>query len=991
MKASQSRIWLLLVVAIFATGAGRYGSTVTGEATATTTTTETTPPSVLALQQQSGVKEKQNSATSSKSSSYDYIIVGGGLAGCLLAERLSQNADKTVLLLEAGGDDSKKWSMRIPASGWMMMRLGQSDWKYESSGEQACHGRNIVLRRGKTLGGSSCTFDCLCHRGSAMDYDQWNVPGWSSADVLPFFKAIEGLEETTTTAAELGLSSEFHGKAGDWTLEHVRYQNPLSKRFLEVAEAAGLGSNNDFNDWSRPQDGAGRFHVSQRNGERCSGALAFLEKARKRSNLTIQPRAIVRKIEFDETKTATDVVYNRVGDDTYHQFSAALATGGEVILTAGPIGSPQILMCSGVGPARHLRTMGIPIVHDNPNVGDNLQDHPAAFVSFESQEKGVSITSKLFKFGMPNPFPFLQWVFRKKGPLTSAGWDHGAFVRVSQGTLLPDLQLRFLADKAVRPDGKIFQSATSVDDGYTFQSVAIRSKSKGRVRLASSNSHTRPIIDLGYLSNPCDVATLREGIKLARVLGRRPEWREFLGREVYPGPEIQTDDQIDEYIRNTVHSTNALTGTCRMGLGADAVVSPDLELLGVNSVRVADSSVVPFILGGQIATPTVMIAERAAHLVRNPTRQDANPSSDGESSPVDSPQLSEISTRIAMRGGFLAKATLGSLKGGTLLNSRTRRRHTTFPLAISNTDEEKGKPLPNLSDQDQPPLWSEMLRRFQGDFDNYDQVVQDRKQGKLPREGGGHENIHCTLVPVEKNTRLAAFYFDGQPQAIYRFRYYVLEPVGASVQDEASAMDIVTAVDTMLFTLHPELEKQLRLASMAPTEWPRIFRDFSVQGEDKPVPKTSILENCEVRWSYNLDPQQHSYVPESHASPGDGIHAVMVHGEALVESQMMPGRQILIRDQLSLWPDELWIHDRGLDPISMAFIYGNQDGVPYRLKRVCNFESADELPVKRICIGHDLKWTLGPEYRTEALYDAKLEGMDGPSRNANVQRPPKED
>lgn len=407
-------------------------------------------------------------------------------------------------------------------------------------------------------------------------------------------------------------------------MAEVRYQNPLSLTFLKVGEAAGLGTNADFNDWSRPQDGVGRFQVSQLNGERCSGASAFLHKAMKRPNVTVRTGTMVRRINFDVTKTAESVTYDLVGDDSYTSFHARLNPQGEVLLTAGAIASPQILMASGIGPAKHLRSHGIPVVMENPHVGDNLQDHPAAVVSFKTPAKGVSVTSKLRILGglYTNPWPVLQWLFFKSGLLTSVGCDHGAFVRTTPLAPQPDLQLRFIPARALGPDGMTtytqFRNTRRVEDGYTIQSVAIRAKSKGRIRLASSNTHVKPIIDGGYLSNPEDVATLREGIKLARTLCNRPEWGDYLGQEVFPGAHVQTDAQIDEYIRSSVHTANALTGTCKMGTGKDAVVGPDLCVLGVRGLRVCDSSVIPRIPGGQTATPTVMIADRAAHFITHP-------------------------------------------------------------------------------------------------------------------------------------------------------------------------------------------------------------------------------------------------------------------------------------------------------------------------------------------------------------------------------------
>jgi fatty acid photodecarboxylase len=295
--------------------------------------------------------------------------------------------------------------------------------------------------------------------------------------------------------------------------------------------------------------------------------------------------------------------------------------GGEVVLTGGALASPQLLMISGIGPAEHLRSLSIPVVYDNPNVGENLQDHPAAVVSFSTPQKGISITSKLRMFGFPNPLPILKWILFKTGVATTVGCDHGAFVKTTLSATQADLQIRFIAARALDPDGMksyiMWRHTTTHMDGYTLQSVAIRAKSKGRVRLASSNSHVKPMIDGGYLSNPDDLATLREGIKLGRELGNRPEWGEHLGEEIFPGISVQSDNEIEEYIKNTVHTANALVGTCKMGVGLDSVVDPDLKVLGVKGLRVADASIIPIIPGGQTGTPTVMIAVRAAEMLLN--------------------------------------------------------------------------------------------------------------------------------------------------------------------------------------------------------------------------------------------------------------------------------------------------------------------------------------------------------------------------------------
>lgn len=271
-------------------------------------------------------------------------------------------------------------------------------------------------------------------------------------------------------------------------------------------------------------------------------------------------------------------------------------------------------------------------------------------------------------------------------------------------------------------------------------------------------------------------------------------------------------------------------------------------------------------------------------------------------------------------------------------------------------------------------LWNTLLDRFHGDFDNYQQVYQDRQEGMLPKEGGGHEHIHCTLIPVAENARLAAFYFDGMPQAIFRFRYYHLQPVYDD-DDDDSDDDNQVAVDTTLYTLHPQLEAQLRSKSTEPLLWPGLFRSFTEINQNESA--TVLLPNCEVRWSFQMDPIQHAYAASYTLSKEKeaGIHAIMVQGQAIVDSQMAPGTKILIQDQLSLWSDEFWIHDRGYDPNDLnKFIYGNQRGVPYRLDRVTRITNN-----QRVVISEDLQWTLGPAFRTDAVYKEKLDAVGGPS------------
>ena len=308
---------------------------------------------------------------------------------------------------------------------------------------------------------------------------------------------------------------------------------------------------------------------------------------------------------------------------------------------------------------------------------------------------------------------------------------------------------------------------------------------------------------------------------------------------------------------------------------------------------------------------------------------------------------------------------------------RSRTTAADFPLFASNVQILQANDY-SVSSSSSPTgsisLWDELLERFQGDFDNYRQVVQDREKGLLPREGGGHEHIHCCIVPVTSNTRLAAFYFDGMPGAIFRFRYYKLVKHNE------------TAVDTVLYTLNTELEAQLRRTS-DPGRWPDIFHSFQNSLERQlttnqtEAAATKLLPRCDVRWSFTRDPVQHAYVEtEAHRADDDAIHAVMVYGPATLESQMLPGQQILVKDQLSLWRNEFWIHDRGYNPDTMSFIYGNQRGVPYAMERVTQWRSpTDTSSRRRRVVRSDLIWTLGPDHRSEQVYEQRMAAIGGAS------------
>jgi len=553
---------------------------------------------------------------------YDFIIVGGGTAGCVLANRLTAGTKKRVLVLEAGRSDYDSKLVRIPAG---ILRLFKSvyDWNFTTVNETATSGRGIFLARGKMLGGSSNLNVLLYNRGNAEDYDRWETEfrckGWNSSDVLPHFLRSEddqiGFHKT---------DPKHHASGGDWSVDHVRYQNPLSKTFLEACGQAGYKANDDFNRWDRSQEGYGRFAVSQRNGTRCDAATAMLEPALADSkrDLKVLTGTLVKQIIFDDKTQTTGVKFSVKGFDHV----ARLNAGGEVVLSAGAIQSPQVLMLSGIGPKAHLKEHGIQVVADLPGVGENLQDHPAAVVSYEcpASQKGISVTSKLKISGtaIPDPRPMLQWLFTKSGPLTSTGCDHGGFFRTPAAVgKSPDLQMRFLAARAVTADGMgtftAFKKTTNHPDGFSLQSIATRPMSRGRVLLTSADAAKKPAIEGNYLTNKHDVATLREGLKMARQIAQQPAFKDYLSHEVFPGAHVKTDAELDAYIADSVHTANALVGTCRMGEVTDpqTVCDASMRVKGVKGLRICDASVAPALPGGQSGACVVMIAERAADMM----------------------------------------------------------------------------------------------------------------------------------------------------------------------------------------------------------------------------------------------------------------------------------------------------------------------------------------------------------------------------------------
>jgi choline dehydrogenase-like flavoprotein len=518
----------------------------------------------------------------------DYVIVGAGSAGCTLAARLTEDPSVSVTLVEAGGK-GRHPNISIPAAFANQFRT-KLDWDYNTEPEPHCEGRSLYIPRGKGLGGSSSMNAMLYVRGRPLDYDLWareGCEGWDWEDVRPYFLKAENNERG---------ASEHHAVGGPLNVADERSPRRLTARFLAAAEAAGIPRVPDYN--GPEQDGASLVQVTQRNGARFSAADAYLRPNMKRPNLEVITRATVLGVELSGAR-ATGVRIRGRG-----RRERVVSADREVILSAGAIGSPQLLMLSGIGPADHLRSVGVPVNHDLPGVGENLHDHPYVVCIWES-----TVPESLY--GADKPRGMLEWMLRRSGPLTSSVAEAFAFVRTRPGLPAPDVQYHFapayFADNGFEEfDGHAF----------TFGPVLVSTKSRGNLRLRSSDPLDKPRILTNTLAEPEDVASLVEGVKLAREVTSKAPLAEATGREIYPGGDVADDGDIEAYVRRSVQLLYHPVGTCKMGTGDDAVVDPQLRVRGVDGLRVIDASIMPQIPGGNTNAPTIMIAERAADLIK---------------------------------------------------------------------------------------------------------------------------------------------------------------------------------------------------------------------------------------------------------------------------------------------------------------------------------------------------------------------------------------
>jgi choline dehydrogenase len=520
--------------------------------------------------------------------SYDYVVVGAGSAGCVLANRLSEDPGVRVLLVEAGGKDRSP-NIRIPAAFAKQFKT-KLDWAYETEPEPGLEDRNIFMPRGKGLGGSSSMNAMIYMRGRPRDYDGWRdggCPGWGWDDVLPYFKRAERNERGP---------SELHGGEGPLNVTDLKRPNQLSEWFVDAAaEALGVPKTDDLN--GPEPEGASTVQVTQKGGRRFSAADAYLRPTRGRGNLDVRLHAAVTGLELDGGRAVGVRLRGRRGEDV-------VRAEREVLLAAGAIGSPQLLMLSGLGPADHLRSVGIEPVAELRGVGANLQDHPFCILAWETSE-ACSL------YGAEKPRVLLQYLLRHEGLLCSNVGEACAFRRIRREADVPEIQFHFAP-------GYFHQHGFDKFEGHSFSigPALVHPRSRGSLRLRSADPAAKPLIAGNHLTDPQDAATMLEALKLARRIAATSPLAEVRGRELHPGESVQGDDELETFMRRETELLYHPVGTCRMGSDEDAVVDPELRVRGVEGLRVIDASVMPAIPGGNTHAPTVMIAERGSDLIR---------------------------------------------------------------------------------------------------------------------------------------------------------------------------------------------------------------------------------------------------------------------------------------------------------------------------------------------------------------------------------------
>ncbi len=531
-------------------------------------------------------------------SGFDYVIVGAGAAGCVLANRLSADPRCRVALVEAGPSDRQfpiGLKTTLPIGNIFLLPHERYNWQHQFTGGAGVNGRSIPCPRGRLLGGSTSVNGTVYMRGHRLDYDDWAAlgnEGWRYDDVLPFFKRHEDYDRA---------ASRWHGTGGELSVQRPAESNPLAHAFVAAATEAGFERNDDFN--GERQDGFGIFDLNQRDGVRWSASRAFLHPVLQRPNLRVYSDALVERIRFAGTR-AVGITLRQLGG------TLELDAGCEVILCAGTVNSPQLLMLSGVGPAG-IAAHGIDMIHECPGVGLNLQDHPTVSLAVENPSaESYALRWRTAPRVAAAP---LRYAFGHRGMLASNAAEAGGFIRSRGGLDRPDIQYTFMVGMKDNP------RTLPRRHGYFLHMAVLRPATRGTLALASADPTDKPVMRPEFLEDRRDVVTLMHALRQARRIAAAPSLKKLSGAELLPGPTVEDDAALEAFVRERVATTYHPVGTCKMGPAEDreAVVDSKLRVHGLQGLRVADASIMPNLVGGNTAAPSMMIGERAAHFILN--------------------------------------------------------------------------------------------------------------------------------------------------------------------------------------------------------------------------------------------------------------------------------------------------------------------------------------------------------------------------------------